>query len=370
MGIQDRDYTRSSRGYGGGGFGISGMTPVVKWLLIANGVVFLAQIFSFHTVTPAPDRAELEEIQARIAEHEQKDPEAPIPAEDLRRMNELLQRAAEQAMFPARVSYVQEWFALDVNKVLHGQVWRLVTHAFCHDPLSLLHILFNMIGLWWFGPALESMRGSREFLLFYFGSLLAGAFALVGLDLITGVRGSAIGASAAVMGVVTLYAYHFPSSIIYIFWVIPLEMRYAVILWALIDVHPVLLQLTGHPFSDGVAHVAHLGGMAFAFLYAIRGWHLSTLAEPISERIASWSVRRPQRRSNRNLRVFDPDAEPVGPRLMQPDEPGEPDDDRLRDELDEVLRKMHEVGRAGLTPAELAILDQASVRLARKRRPE
>ena len=251
--------------------------------------------------------------------------------------------------------------------MLHGQVWRLVTHAFCHDTNTPWHIIFNMLGLWWWGPALESMRGSREFLLFYLGSLLAGALTLVGLDLLTGDRIPAIGASAAVMGVVTLYAYHFPNSVIYIFWVLPLEMRYAVILWALIDLHPVLLELTGQGFSDGVGHAAHLGGMAFGFLYARLGWHLSTLAEPISGLVASWSTRQPRRRSNRNLRVFDPDAEPVGPRLLQPDEP---DDDRLRDELDEVLRKMHEVGRAGLTPAELAILDQASARLARKRRPE
>ena len=144
-------------------------------------------------------------------------------------------------------------------------------------------------------------------------------------------------------------------------------MRFALILLTLYDLLPVLQQLTGQSGGDGIAHVAHLGGMGFAFVYARRGWHLSTLAEPISERIASWSEKRPPRRSNRNLRVFDPDAEQVGPRLMQPDEP---DDDRLRDELDEVLRKMHEVGRAGLTPAELAILDQASARFARKRRPE
>ncbi|HEX3315043.1 MAG TPA: rhomboid family intramembrane serine protease [Gemmataceae bacterium] len=370
MGIQDRDYTRSRSYIGSGWSGFSDITPVVKWLVIANAVVFFAQILSFHNVPPTAEQVELAKIQAQIARRFRLDREAPIPAEELRRMEELQEIVDKQEQRPGRFSYVQEWFALDVDKVLHGQVWRLVTHAFCHDTSTPWHILFNMIGLWWFGPALESMRGSREFLLFYFGSLLAGAFALVGLDLITGVRGSAIGASAAVMGVFTLYTYHFPRSIIYIFWVIPLEMRYALLLATIYDLHPVLLQLTGQSFSDGVAHVAHLGGMAFAFLYGVRGWHLSTLAEPISGLVASWSAQRPRRRSHRNLRVFDPDAEPAGPRLMQPDEPDEPDDDRLRDELDEVLRKMHEVGRAGLTPAELAILDQASARFARKRRPE
>ena len=76
MGIQDRDYTRGSRGYSGGGgwSGFGDITPVVKWLLIANVVVFLAQIFSFHTVPPTAEQKELEEIQAQIARRFRLDP--------------------------------------------------------------------------------------------------------------------------------------------------------------------------------------------------------------------------------------------------------------------------------------------------------
>jgi membrane associated rhomboid family serine protease len=360
MGIQDRDYTRSRSYVGSSWSGIAdGRTPVVKWLVIANVVVFLAQIFTLHAVIPPQLQAELDRAHAQLAEADQIDPN------DAEMLQELEQRALLQRGI--QVSYVTQWCSLDVAKVLHGQVWRLVTHAFCHDTGTPWHIIFNMLGLWWWGPALETMRGSREFLLFYFGCLLTGALAFVALVLVTGLFATAVGASAAVMGVITLYAYFYPRSVIYIFYVLPLEMRYAVVIWAFIDLLPVLQQLTGRSTGDGVAHVAHLGGMAFAYLYAVRGWHLSTLAEPISGLVASWSARRPVRRSNRNLRVFDPDAEPTGPRLMQPEAD---DDDRLREELDEVLRKMHEVGRAGLTPAELAILEQASTRLARKRRPE
>ena len=200
MGIQDRDYTRSRSYVGSGWSGIADITPVVKWLVIANAIVFLAQILSFHNASPAEVQAELEKRQAQIREQFHLDPanpEAPIPEEAREEMDQAAERFLQQMMHSSRFSYVQEWFALDVDKVLHGQVWRLVTHAFCHDTNTPWHILFNMVGLWWFGPTLESMRGSREFLLFYFGALLAGAFALVGLDLITGVRGSAIGASAA-----------------------------------------------------------------------------------------------------------------------------------------------------------------------------
>src|SRR5581483_11967644 len=44
---------------------------------------------------------------------------------------------------------------LDVEGVLHGEVWRLLTYAFLHDTQSLWHILFNMLFLWWFGSDVE-----------------------------------------------------------------------------------------------------------------------------------------------------------------------------------------------------------------------
>jgi membrane associated rhomboid family serine protease len=374
MGVQDRDYNRAPR-YGGRGYddggsysggSLGGVTPVVKWLVLANVLVFLAQIFSFHDARPAM-MLQLEQAERELeAKRNRGDPEAANPDDELREL-ERQRKLANLFMRDSRTSYVQEWLDLDVEKVLHGQLWRLVTHAFCHDTNTPWHIVFNMLFLWWWGPVLEAMRGSREFLLFYMGALLTSAFGFVGLDLAMGTRGIAIGASGAVMGVLALYAYYYPRSIIYILYVIPIEMRFFVALYAIYDLFPVLLQLSGRSVADGVAHAGHLGGLTFGYLYGRRGWHLSTLAEPISGLVASWTARRPVRRSNRNLRVFDPDAEPIGPRLMQPDPPN---DERLQEELDDVLRKMHEVGRAGLTPAELAILDEASARLSRKRRPE
>ena len=371
MGWQDRDYNRNSRSSAAFWTGSDGVTPVVKWILIANVVVFLGQVFTNRNPNQElRDRgqrihAELRQIEAN--------PDKPVPPEVQRRIQDELAQLNEDAQDLEKMrthSVLQNWCELDFDKILHGQVWRLVTHAFCHDVGSIWHIVFNMLGLWWWGPPLERLRGSREFLLFYFACLLAGAFAYLGLELVTGSRVPAIGASAAVMGVVTLYAYWYPSAVIYVFWVIPLQMRYAVFLWALIDLHPVLMELSGRgSIGDGVGHAAHLGGMAFAFLYARGGWQLSTLAEPLAHRIQSWTAPRPRRRSSRNLRVFDPEAEPTGPRLMQTDD-DDRHDDRREEELDEVLRKMHEVGRAGLTPAELAILEEASARLARKRRPD
>src|SRR4051812_188166 len=64
----------------------------------------------------------------------------------------------------------------EVIGVAHGEVWRLVTGGFLHDPGNPLHILFNMYILYWLGTMLEPVLGHVRFVALYFASLLAGAF--------------------------------------------------------------------------------------------------------------------------------------------------------------------------------------------------
>src|SRR5204862_5801370 len=108
------------------------------------------------------------------------------------------------------VSILQEWFELDTPKVVRGQVWRLVTSAFCHSRYDIWHIVFNMLCLYWFGCALEAMYGSREFLCFYLTAAVASGLTFVGLDLYTGSTVPAVGASGAVIAVMMLYTWHYP----------------------------------------------------------------------------------------------------------------------------------------------------------------
>src|SRR5262245_52489730 len=56
-------------------------------------------------------------------------------------------------------SWFTELFVLDVGDVLNGQVWRLLTYAFLHSESQLVHILFNMLFLWWFGSDVEDIYG-------------------------------------------------------------------------------------------------------------------------------------------------------------------------------------------------------------------
>jgi membrane associated rhomboid family serine protease len=243
-----------------------------------------------------------------------------------------------------RVSIVQEWLELDTAKVTrYGQVWRLLTHAFCHDRAGIWHILFNMLCLYWFGCTLESMYGSREFALFYLTAAVVAALGYVGVELQTGSSMPAVGASGAVMAVMMLYTMHYPRQIIYICWVIPIEMRWLMALYVVWDLHPVLLVLAGDQVMTGIGHAAHLGGLAFGFLYFKFQWRLETL---------TWRLHWPRRarRSQPRLRLvaesFD-DAEP----------------DREMEQLDQLLQKISASGQASLTDDERALLQKASERI-------
>jgi membrane associated rhomboid family serine protease len=259
------------------------------------------------------------------------------------RFPDMLRDASLQAhYYPGeRVSLIQEAFALDTKKVMRGQVWRLLTHAFCHDRGDIFHIIFNMLFLYWFGCTLESMYTSREFLLFYLAAVLAAALAYVALDLYTGTSVPAVGASGAVMAVIMLYAWHFPRDTINLMWVIPVQIRILVILYVIWDVHPVLLTLGGDRMNTGVAHAAHLGGLAFGFLYAKFQWRLAPLGEHLPG--IKW-----QRRPTLHVTPSVSDAD--------------------MDRVDQILEKISLVGESNLTDEERTFLRETSGRMKKRRR--
>jgi membrane associated rhomboid family serine protease len=80
--------------------------------------------------------------------------------------------------------------------VADGEWWRLVTSAFLHA--SLIHLFFNMLMLWWFGSALETLLGRARYLGIFFVSTLGGA---AGALLATAPNQLTVGASGAVFGI-------------------------------------------------------------------------------------------------------------------------------------------------------------------------
>lgn len=352
MGLDNRDYLRDeSRRYSGGGFSGGGgggfaasPAPTVRNLLMVTIAVFLAQIFS----TQSPP---LEEIQAekdrQITELRRLQQETgdDVYADQLQKWE---QTSVEQLArnWPQR-SIVQDWLELDTSKVLSGQIWRLLTCAFCHDRDNVSHILFNMLFLWWFGKTLESMYGSREFLWFYLTAALAASLAYVALDLATGDWVPMIGASGAVMAVTMLFAVHFPRQTIYLFFVIPVEIRWIVLFYVVYDLHPVLLQLSGDPSASGVAHAAHLGGLAFGYFYAKNPFRL----DPTMQHMRIW-----WKSKRRGLRVVG-SSDTVESRRSE----------KLAEQVDAILKKIGEQGEAALTASERKTLERASRELKKRR---
>lgn len=132
--------------------------------------------------------------------------------------------------------------------------WTVVTYAFLHT--NTMHVLFNMLGLFFFGPQLENELGSRRFLMLYFLSAIAAALA----SLFTPYA-AIVGASGAVFGVLVGFARFWPRARIYFWGVIPIEARWFIVLLALYSIYGGLTR------GGGIAHFAHLGGLAGGWLY-------------------------------------------------------------------------------------------------------
>jgi membrane associated rhomboid family serine protease len=353
MGIYSRDYYREWRA--STGWGLDALTPVVKYLIFANVAVFLLQIFFLREARFSPLdmlRKTNPELDKLLTKAEEGDPKA---LETLKKKHPEIEKMLKDedaeddsvSLFLPRmkISLVQEWFELDTKKIVrHGQVWRLLTHAFCHDRYSLFHVFFNMLCLYWFGSTLETMYGSREFLLFYLTAAVVAGLAFVGLDLYTGSSVPAIGASGAVMAVMMLYTMHFPRQEILVCWIFPLEMRWLMTFYLIYDLHPILLALAGDQIFTGIGHAAHLGGLAFGFLYGRYSWRL--------EGLVSW-LRMPSLKWTRRPRL----------RLVTPTE-------QKPERIDDLLQKIYESGQASLTEEERIILKNASEELKNRRRKE
>lgn len=144
---------------------------------------------------------------------------------------------------------------------IRAMPWTFVTYMFVHAGWS--HILFNMISFGFFGPRVEAQMGGRNFLTLYFVAGLSGA--LLSLILSRVAPYPIVGASGAIFGVELVYATLWPTDRIYIWGAIPVQARWLVIGQTVYSIFGGLGGLGS--FGGGVAHFAHLGGYAGAFLY-------------------------------------------------------------------------------------------------------
>ena len=135
--------------------------------------------------------------------------------------------------------------------------WQLVTYAFLHGNFS--HLLFNMFALWMFGVQIENVWGSRRFAIFYFfcvvGAGLVQAFVMWGAPIPT------VGASGGVFGILLAFGMMFPNQPIYLYFLVPIKAKWLVIGYGALEL---FAAISGT--QAGVANAAHIAGMVFGFL--------------------------------------------------------------------------------------------------------
>lgn len=240
-----------------------------------------------------------------------------------------------------------EAFSLKPDRVVHGEIWRLITSGFLHSQTQVFHVVMNMLVLWWFGCEVEEVYGPKEFLATYLAAAVFSALAFVGYEYATspGNLHPAVGASGAITAIMVIFAMNFPTRTILFMMVIPVPALLLVVFYVVMDVFGIL----GAGGEKNVAFAAHLGGALFGFLYCRFQW-----------RVLNWWPTRmsmkPRRLLRPRLRVY---REPADVDTPLSDLPYD-DSEQLEAQLDTVLEKVAKFGQASLTTREQQVLMKAS----------
>lgn len=226
----------------------------LKWLLIANVVLFLIPVFFRRAVAPLL---------------------APL------------------VLVP-----------VEVVRDLH--VWQLFTYMFFHTGIG--HVLWNMLALWLFGIELERLWGTRRFLRFYFlCGIFAGLTVVACAYLFGGIQVATIGSSGAIYGILAAYALIFPDQTVLFGFLIPMKSKYFVLIIGAI----VFLQsyMAASGAYSGIAATAGLGGLVAGY-FLVRGRKLRMqIRQPLVAEYRDWKLRRAKKKFEVYLKKQDSDRD-------------------------------------------------------------
>ena len=216
--------------------------------------------------------------------------------------------------------------------------WQLLTYGFAHASINktIMHVVFNMVALFFLGRHVEQRYGSQEFLKYY---LIAIVVSGLGWVLVTSLmspnpsRNLCLGASGAVSAVVFLFVFNFPRERLLLMGVLPLPA------WVLgVALVGMDILSSFNPQSD-VAVATHLTGVLFAAAYYFGKWNFGWLKLEWLTQIFS---RQPR------LKIHNPGQRETRKR------------DQLAEQADLILKKVHTDGEASLTKAERKTLEKYS----------
>lgn len=250
---------------------------------------------------------------------------------------------------------IDGFLALSPDGIASGKIWTLLTYGFLHDPRNLLHILANLLAIYFLGRELIPLLGNRRFTLAYLSAVVLGGLLWTATNWNTG--GSVIGASAGTCGLLIIYAGFFPNRPVtfLLFFILPVTLKPKHVAMAVL-----ILDLTGFAFYEimgaispfGIAHSAHLGGMLAGWVY-FRYVHNTTWQLP-------WRLARQDRSNSRSHRK---DNSSTGPDEIAPAATNRKD---LKAEVDRILDKINSEGFGALTADEKRLLDSAKDLLSRR----
>jgi len=158
--------------------------------------------------------------------------------------------------------YIERYFYLWPLHSGNFLPWQLFTYMFLHE--GLMHVGLNMFVLWMFGIEIESLWGTKKFLIYYFICGLGGALCHLLLSGFFGMGiGPMLGASGAIFGVLVAFGLTFPDRWIYFYFLIPIKAKWFVGGWIALEVYFL------YSANDNVAHLAHLGGAVTGIIYLL-----------------------------------------------------------------------------------------------------
>ena len=259
-----------------------------------------------------------------------------------------------------------KWLGFEMRDLQHAW-WTIFTYMFVHK--GFWHLALNMYTLWLFGPRVEHAWGGGAFTRFYLWCGLGGwLFHLVFVQ-----GGVLLGASAAVFGVMLAYAMRWPDDEVLFFGVVPMKVKWLVVLMVFLNlVQGVASGVVGA--GSDVAYFAHLGGLAFGWLYVRTpsAQSLDRLRHRISQvpdlpdetpRAIPRSLPRPRERTSEVDEIVAKSKAVAAKRPAALVPTAQPPRDAKRDELNRVLDKISQKGIASLTSDERRLLEEMSKRL-------
>lgn len=181
-------------------------------------------------------------------------------------------------MFGSQSGWITGIMAVPANlQALALRPWTLVTYMFYHE--DFLHILFNLLWLYWFGQLFLQFFTQRQLTWIYLlGGISGGILYIVAFNLLPAFKGYApvslaLGASASVLAVVIAVSALQPNFTVYLLFLGAVRLKYLALATAIIDIISI-------PVSNAGGHIAHLGGALFGFIYVVALRSGTDLAKP------------------------------------------------------------------------------------------